>query len=148
MPRGKKRDGGPKKRLWMMPQEVEVWYILPAIRRELTRIMIELGTPQKDIAKILGITEPAVSQYKLRRDETSRARGDQIQIPEEFRPYLEEAAKKLLDAWKNRGEGEYVFEEMTREFNHLIALLRKKGVICEVHREHAEHVSDVCHACD
>ena len=28
-----------KRRTWMMPQEVEVWYVLPAIRRELAKAM-------------------------------------------------------------------------------------------------------------
>jgi len=48
-----------------MPQEVEVRYILPAIRRELARIFIqEHKLAQKEAAKILGLTEAAVSQYQ------------------------------------------------------------------------------------
>ena len=47
-----------------MPQEIEVWYILPAIRRDLTKSMInDLHLTQKEIAKIMGLTEAAVSQY-------------------------------------------------------------------------------------
>jgi len=46
-----------------MPQEIEVWYIIPALRKALTKAMIEKGMSQKDIAKIMGITEAAVSQY-------------------------------------------------------------------------------------
>ena len=46
-----------------MPQEIEVWYVIPAIRRELAKAMINTGLTQKEIAKIMGITEAAVSQY-------------------------------------------------------------------------------------
>ena len=45
------------------PQELEVWYILPAIRRELTISLKEEGLKQRQVAEILGVTEAAVSQY-------------------------------------------------------------------------------------
>ena len=34
-----KKEKQVKRRTWMMPQEVEVWYVLPAIRRELAKVM-------------------------------------------------------------------------------------------------------------
>ena len=47
-----------------MPQEIEVKYILPAIRREFSKILVrEKKYSQKQAAKILDITEAAVSQY-------------------------------------------------------------------------------------
>ena len=45
------------------PQELEVYYILPALRRELAKAMKKLGRSQKEIAGNLGVTESAVSQY-------------------------------------------------------------------------------------
>ena len=49
----------------LMPQEVEVWYLIPAIRRELTKIFLsEFKINQKQISDILGVTESAVSQYQ------------------------------------------------------------------------------------
>ena len=51
-----------------MPQEIEVWYIIPALRREFASILKEKGFPQKQIAEKLKLTESAVSQYlKLKR---------------------------------------------------------------------------------
>ena len=44
-------------------QEIEIWYIIPSIRREFAVIMSKKGLSQKDISKKLGITEPAISQY-------------------------------------------------------------------------------------
>lgn len=128
-----------------MPQEIEVWYVIPAIRRELTRIMIDKGIAQKDIAKMLGVTEPAVTQYKLKK--SKRSRGDQVEIDEEMKAEIENSAEKIIAAWKDKEEGEVVYEEMTREINRIIALLRDRGDLCEIHREYCAHVKENCAAC-
>ena len=39
-----------------MPQEIEVWYIIPALRRELAKQMVEAGLTQKKIADLMGIS--------------------------------------------------------------------------------------------
>ncbi len=142
------KDGEPKRRkrrTWLMPQEVEVWYVLPSIRRELARVMIEKGKPQKQIAKMLGVTEPAVTQYKLNK--SNRSRGDQVKISKEVKPEIEKSADIIIEAWENRNEGEFVYEEMTREINRIIDLLRDRGDLCDVHREYCAHVKDDCSAC-
>ena len=134
-----------KRRTWLMPQEVEVWYVLPAIRRELTRTMIEKGIPQKQIAQMLGVTEPAVTQYKLKK--SKRSRGDQVDIPDKIIPEIRKSAEVIIDAWDNRDEGEHVYEIMTKEINRLIEALRDVGALCDVHREYCEHVASDCSAC-
>ncbi|MBI4141030.1 helix-turn-helix domain-containing protein, partial [Candidatus Woesearchaeota archaeon] len=45
------------------PQEVEVFYLLPALRRDIAISLKTLGRDQKQIAKILGVSEPSVSHY-------------------------------------------------------------------------------------
>lgn len=134
-----------KRRTWLMPQEVLVWYVLPAIRRELTRTMIDKGIPQKQIAQMLGVTEPAVTQYKLSK--SKRSRGDQVDIPEKVLPEIRKSAEVIIDTWENRDEGENVYETMTREINRLIEILRDEGTLCDVHREYCTHVADDCTAC-
>ncbi|MFW9919888.1 MAG: transcriptional regulator [Candidatus Thorarchaeota archaeon] len=134
-----------KRRTWLMPQEVEVWYVLPAIRRELTRTMIDKGIPQKQIAQMLGVTEPAVTQYKLNK--SKRSRGDQVDIPEKILPEIKKSAEVIINAWDKRDEGEYVYEIMTREINRLIEVLRDAGTLCDVHREYCAHVDGECSAC-
>lgn len=46
-----------------MPCEVIIWYVLPGIRREITKNLLKNGLSQKEVAKKLGITDAAVSQY-------------------------------------------------------------------------------------
>jgi predicted transcriptional regulator len=135
-----------KRRTWLMPQEVEVWYVLPAIRRELARVMIDRGKPQKQIAKMLGVTEPAVTQYKLKK--SKRSRGDQVEIPEKLLPEVAKSADVIIEAWQNREKTQdLVYETMTREINRIIEVLRDEGLLCEVHREYCTHVDDNCTAC-
>jgi len=47
----------------LQPQEVEVYFIIPALRKALAVTMKEQGLEQKEIAKRLGVTAAAVSQY-------------------------------------------------------------------------------------
>lgn len=128
-----------------MPQEVEVWYIIPAVRRELTRIMIDNDIAQKNIADMLGVTEPAVTQYKL--EKSKRSRGDQVEIPPNVRAEIETSADRIHKAWLDKEEDEHVYELMTREINRIIDIMRDEGIICEIHREHCENVAEDCKAC-
>src|SRR3989344_4941180 len=50
--------------MYTLPQEIEVWYIIPAIRRELSKCMIrDYGVTYGKVGAILGISKAAVSQY-------------------------------------------------------------------------------------
>ena len=47
-----------------MPQELEVWIVLPAIRKELAKVLVsEYHLSQRNAASAIGVTESAVSQY-------------------------------------------------------------------------------------
>ena len=131
-----------------MPQEVEVWYVIPSIRREIALAMIEKGRTQKSIAKMLGVTEPAVTQYKLTRGkDSSRSRGDRVEIPKRLQPEIDKSADAILSTWDKNGEDPLTFEATTREINRIIKLLRDAGILCEVHREHCAGVHPDCRAC-
>lgn len=119
--------------------------MLPALRRELALAMIRKELPQKQIAKMLGVTEPAITQYKLKN--SKRARGDQVEIPGDFMPEIEKAADKMTRAWSDQSSPEVFHETMTREVNRLIKALRQAGVICGIHREHCHGVKEDCGAC-
>ncbi|NJL44492.1 MAG: hypothetical protein HC945_04245 [Nitrosarchaeum sp.] len=74
-----------------MPQEVEVWYLLPAIRRELVKIFTgKLGLTQKQAAGKLELTEAAVSQYLKKK------RGAELEFTAAEKAGIERAAKEIL----------------------------------------------------
>ncbi|MGY5860069.1 MAG: hypothetical protein RTU63_11920 [Candidatus Thorarchaeota archaeon] len=150
-----------KRRTWMMPQEVEVWYVLPALRRELAKAMKTKTVPrvgedgktkehkitQKEIAKMLGVTEPAITQYLLKK-KGRRSRGDQVVIPERFLQDLDKSADTMIEQYEKRGSNDDMFEVMTREINRLIKVIRDDGAMCDIHRKFSAHVKDKCSACD
>ena len=150
-----------KRRTWMMPAEVEVWYVLPAIRRELAKIMKTKIVPrvgedgkkkdhkitQKEIAKMLGVTEPAITQYLLKK-KGRRSRGDQVVIPERFLSELDKTADTMIKQYETRGANEDMFEIMTSEINRVIRVMRDDGAMCDIHRNFSAHVKDKCSACD
>ena len=72
------------------PQEIEVWYILPAIRKELVRVFKEKGKSGKEIAFLLGITPASVSQYG--KDKRGGA-----ELPLEVRNYILKCSEEVTD---------------------------------------------------
>lgn len=152
-----------KRRTWMMPQEVEVWYVLPAIRRELAKAMktkvvprpneegkiVDHKVTQKEIARMLGVTEPAITQYLLKK-KGQRSRGDQVDLPETIVKEIDKAADTMISEYEKTrlNEDEDIFQAMTKEINRIIKFMRDEGVMCDIHREFCAHVNDTCDACD
>lgn len=54
--------------MYTLPQEVEVWYVIPAIRRELARLLTSKHELSYDKAgQVLGISKAAISQYQNKK---------------------------------------------------------------------------------
>jgi predicted transcriptional regulator len=152
-----------KRRTWMMPQEVEVWYVLPAIRRELAKIMKtkvvkrtneegekkEHKITQKEIARMLGVTEPAITQYLLKKKD-KRSRGDQITMPDKILREIDKSADTMIKDYEQAimSNEKDIFQVMTKEINRIINTMRDDGFMCDIHREFCAHSSDPCDACD
>lgn len=50
--------------MYLLPQEIEVWYIIPAVRKEFARLLTkEHGLSYEKAGTALGISKAAVSQY-------------------------------------------------------------------------------------
>jgi uncharacterized protein len=113
-----------------MPQEIEVWYIIPALRRELARELVNLGLRQKDVAKTLGITPSAISQY------TKKKRAKDIVFP-----------KAILDSIKMSAASiKHKPDSVRREIQKLCTKVRSSGTLCEIHRKIAKNL-DHCKIC-
>jgi predicted transcriptional regulator len=152
-----------KRRTWMMPQEVEVWYVLPAIRRELAKVMKtkvvqrtnkegemkEHKITQKEIAKMLGVTEPAITQYLLKKKD-KRSRGDQITMPDQILREIDKSSDTMIEDYEQArmSDEKDIFQIMTKEINRIINTMRDDGFMCDVHREFCAHTNDPCDACD
>ena len=101
------------------PQEIEAWYVLPAIRKGLAVAMKKEGLDQKKIACLLGVTEGAVSQY------INHKRGSDFEIKKELEKEFEYSAKVLVN------EERLIFAEVQK----LLKLFWDNGVVCEIHKD-------------
>lgn len=74
-----------------VPCEDAVWEILPAIRRELAISLVkEHALNQRETARILGLTEAAVSQY------VNSKRGSRMEISPEIMAEIKKAAEVII----------------------------------------------------
>ncbi len=115
-----------------MPQEIEVWYLIPALRKELSKIFIKnYGLNQKEISKILGITESAVSQY------IKDKRGNDLKFNLIELKTINNFAKKIFEDKKNS----------MKHFYELCSALRRSKSLCDLHRKHNSKIPKECDLC-
>lgn len=112
------------------PQEIEVWYVIPAIRRELAKALLEKGLTQKRIAELLEVTEPAVSQYLKSK------RAKQVVFDKEVIAEINRAAERIT---KNPAS-------IMAEIQRLCFLVKKCGLLCKLHI-HLGKAPKKCRAC-
>ena len=117
----------------LMPQELEVWYLIPAIRREMTKIFIsDFKLSQKQISEILGVTESAISQYKKFK------RAQDLKFSKEEIEKIRKFAKKIILDKKHSKE--YFFK--------LCLELRGTKSLCELHKKQDKNISKNCDLCN
>ncbi|MEK6947162.1 MAG: transcriptional regulator [Nanoarchaeota archaeon] len=117
-----------------MPQEIEVRYILPAIRRELAKILIkENNLSQKEAAKLLGLTEAAVSQYQHSK------RATEVVFSEDIINEIRKSAAKVLSGRNSK-------QRLMGEMYRISSLTKVRKVLCELHRSQSKELS-ACNVC-
>ena len=102
----------------LFPQEIEVWVVLPALRKAFAVHLIKAGMPQKKVAQLMGVTEAAVSQYKNGKRAHETAITGELSV---------EVSKSIPQILKNP---KILFQEMMR-VNHFI---KTSGLFCKIHR--------------
>lgn len=99
------------------PQEIEVWYILPAIRKELVIALKEKKSSQKEIAKLLNVTEPAISQYM--KDKRAK-----VNLNDEVKKFIKKSATKIKDS-----------ETAYQQIQKISDFIKKSKALCEIHMQ-------------
>jgi predicted transcriptional regulator len=93
---------------------------LPAIRALITKELIRrYNYTQTEVAKVLGITQPAVSQYK------KELRGQAVRVLEKDEEVLNFIKQICAEIYT----GQLAPEEIQMKFCEICKLLRKKGLI-------------------
>jgi predicted transcriptional regulator len=115
----------------MLPQELEVWYVIPAIRRELAKGLVAEGLSQKQVAEKLGLTGAAVSQY------LSDKRADKFELPAEMHSRVAAAVKSMAAGHITALQA---VQLLTRE-------IESSKTICDLHHRMDSDVPRGCDVC-
>jgi uncharacterized protein len=116
----------------VLPQEIQVWYVLPALRRELAVSLIQMHSlSQKKVAIILGISEGAVSQY------LNQKRGINVKFNKGVQSEIEKSAAKVAK------DNNLAMEELVR----LSSLDDVKKTVCQLHVSQDSQVPRGCDIC-
>ncbi len=102
----------------IFPQEMEVWYVLPAIRRAIAKELLTQNMNQREVAGILGITEAAISQYKKQK------RASDLHFTESLNAEIRRSAQKIT------GNHALIFQEIMR----INKLVKQSGLFCQFHK--------------
>ncbi|HIH26144.1 helix-turn-helix domain-containing protein [Candidatus Woesearchaeota archaeon] len=113
-----------------MPQEIEVWYIIPAIRKQLAFAMKDLGLNQTEIAKRMGITKSAINQY------LNSKRAKDIVFSDKVKLEVSNSASKIKTPM-----------DTIREIQYLITVAKKENVTCQVHMLMDKNLTSKCDIC-
>ena len=115
-----------------MPQEIEVWYLIPALRRELASVFVdEHKMSQKEAAEILGITNAAISQY------LSLKRGNEMKFSKKEIAEIKKAAGEIVKDKKNA----------MKKIYDLSVLMKKSKTICAIHKDQDKTLGKNCDIC-
>jgi len=115
--------------MYLLPQEIEVWYIIPAIRKELAKLLTKkYEMSYEQAGALLGISKAAVSQY------LSNKRANKIKLPPEVKKEVAKSAKIIAKNPKT------ALGEMQR----LLKYMKDKKCSCEVCKKYNKDVVNFC----
>ncbi len=115
------------------PCEMVVWYVIPTIRSELAKELLQLGMKQKEISKLLDITQPAVSQY------ISDKRGHGIKFNDQIMAMIKEFAHDLKEETATQ-------QDIIPRTCKICKMIKTEDVLCQIHKEKDKIPAD-CTAC-
>ena len=108
----------------LVPCEVAVKCALPAIRAMIAKeLMMHYKLRQADAAKLLGVSQPAISLYSRRM----RGKAIDLEDDSEIRSLTEELAGRLF-------EGDLPHVKFISDFCQICRKIRAKGLLCKMHR--------------
>ena len=115
--------------MYLLPQEIEVWYIIPAVRKELAKLLTRKHEMSYEKAgSILGISKAAVSQY------LSNKRANKIKLTLEVKKETAKSAKIIV------GNPRAALGEMQR----ILKYMKDKKCSCEVCKKYNQDVLNFC----
>jgi hypothetical protein len=107
-----------------IPCEIVVWHILPLVRREIAKELVnEHGLSQAQVARMFGVTDAAISQYLKKK------RGDNLMIEnsanyDKLLVEVKESARLMMD-----GKSDF-----TNEMCRICRCVKDLGILKEIYK--------------
>lgn len=121
-----------------IPCEIVVWYVLPTIRKEIARELVNgHGMTQAQVARKFGVTDAAISQYLKKK----RGENPIIENSEGYDEFMEEI-KVSADKLAN-GRSDF-----SSEMCRLCGIIKSKGILCNVYQGYTGYPAPNCTAAD
>jgi hypothetical protein len=115
--------------MYHLPQEIEVWYIIPAIRKEFAKILTKkYGRTYEEAGKILGVSKAAISQY------IKKKRASKVKFNKKIKKEIKESAEII-------SENENL---AVKEILRILDLVKKTGCECEVCKKYNKGILNKC----
>ncbi len=115
-----------------MPQELEVWYVLPAIRRELAKVLVSKHhLSQRNAASAIGVTESAVSQYFKEK------RAKDIVFDNNVMEHINQSASNIVNDKSC----------VIKELQAICTFFKKTGNLCKIHKQESTNLPCNCEVC-
>ena len=112
-----------------MPQEIEVWYVLPAVRLEIAKELKKTGLNQQEISKKMHVTPAAISNYFKSK------RANKVKFNAKVKGRIKEAAENIAKG-----------KCFVKEVQDILKLIRKTESLCEIHKKYS-NIPEKCGAC-
>ena len=115
--------------MYLLPQEIEVWYIIPAIRKELAKLLTKKYKMSYEKAgMILGVSKAAISQY------LSNKRANKIKLNSEIK---KEIAKSAEIVSKNS-------KASIGEMQRILKVMKDRKCSCDVCKKYNKEIIGYC----
>jgi len=110
-------------------QEIEVWYVLPTVRKEIVKGLLEKGLNQNEVAKKLSLRKSTISQY------VHKKRGKEVKFDDSIKKEIDNAVQMII---KNN--------DANNEIINVCNTIKKTKTICDIHKMY-EEVPMGCEVC-
>lgn len=115
--------------MYLLPQEIEVWYIIPKIRKEMANRFIEkYKMTYEKTGDLLGVTKAAVSQY------VKNKRANKIKISKEISKEIELSVDRVYKKESNA----------VSEIQHLLRKMKETKCSCDVCKRYNKNILNYC----
>ncbi len=117
-----------------IPCEIVVWYVLPMIRREVSKELVYThGMTQAEVARRFGVTDAAISQY-LKKKRGGNSLVDDNPLYPQFQEEVRISAAKIAE-----GKSDFP-TEMCR----LCCVVKKTGLLAIIYKAQTGSVPPTC----